>query len=101
MKPTLTATAPVSLRRGLGLALQRAQLQPARDDPVPTVELRIETGVSGHIHPAICISKKGTLVAVYCKSEYQPYLIQTIEEDFDMHYSPDTGGTRVLPSAGE
>ncbi len=39
-------------------------------DPV-----RIETGVSGHIHPALCITKKGTLVAVYCKSEYQPYLI--------------------------
>jgi ubiquinol-cytochrome c reductase cytochrome b subunit len=26
---------------------------------------------------------------------------KTIEEDFDMHYSPDTGGTRVLPAAGE
>jgi ubiquinol-cytochrome c reductase cytochrome b subunit len=26
---------------------------------------------------------------------------RTIEEDFDMHYSPDTGGTRVLPAAGE
>jgi hypothetical protein len=37
--------------------------------------VRIETGVSGHIHPALCISKKGTLVAVYCKSEYRPYLI--------------------------
>jgi glycerophosphoryl diester phosphodiesterase len=37
--------------------------------------VRIETGVSGHIHPALCITKKGTLVAVYCKSEYKPYLI--------------------------
>jgi len=37
--------------------------------------VRIETGVSGHIHPALCITKKGTLVAVFCKSEYQPYLI--------------------------
>jgi ubiquinol-cytochrome c reductase cytochrome b subunit len=26
---------------------------------------------------------------------------KTIEEDFDMHYSPETGGTRALPSAGE
>jgi ubiquinol-cytochrome c reductase cytochrome b subunit len=26
---------------------------------------------------------------------------KTIEEDFDMHYSPETGGTRVLPAAGE
>src|SRR5690606_7525394 len=26
---------------------------------------------------------------------------KAIEEDFDQHYSPDTGGTRVLPTAGE
>ncbi|MSQ96665.1 MAG: exo-alpha-sialidase [Gemmataceae bacterium] len=44
----------------------------ASDLPAP---VRIETGVSGHIHPALCITKKGTLVAVYCKSEYKPYLI--------------------------
>lgn len=37
--------------------------------------VRIETGVSGHIHPALCMTRKGTLIAVYCKSEYQPYLI--------------------------
>ena len=37
--------------------------------------IRIETSVSGHIHPALCITKKGTLVAAYCKSEYKPYLI--------------------------
>src|SRR5688572_4389460 len=42
-------------------------------DLLPLV--RIESGVSGHIHPALCITKKGTLVAVFCKSEYQPYLI--------------------------
>src|SRR5262245_13895430 len=37
--------------------------------------IRIDSGVSGHIHPALAITKKGTLVAVYCKSEYKPYLI--------------------------
>jgi hypothetical protein len=37
--------------------------------------VRIDTGVSGHIHPALCITKKGALVAVYCKSEYRPYLL--------------------------
>jgi hypothetical protein len=37
--------------------------------------VRIDHGVSGHIHPALCTTKKGTLVAVYCKSEYQPYLL--------------------------
>jgi BNR/Asp-box repeat len=40
--------------------------------PMP---VRIETGVSGHIHPALCITKKGTLVAVYCKKEYAPYFL--------------------------
>src|SRR6266704_869820 len=33
--------------------------------------VRIESGVSGHIHPALAITNKGTLVAVYCKSEYK------------------------------
>jgi hypothetical protein len=46
----------------------------ARDTGL-SVPVRIDSGVSGHIHPALCISKKGTLVAVYCKSEYRPYLI--------------------------
>ena len=37
--------------------------------------VRIGSGVSGHIHPALCVTKKGTLVAVYCESEFKPYLI--------------------------
>lgn len=37
--------------------------------------VRIESGVSGHIHPALCISSKGTLVAAFCKTEYMPHLI--------------------------
>jgi hypothetical protein len=37
--------------------------------------VRIDSGVSGHIHPALAVTKKGTLVAVYCRSEYKPYLI--------------------------
>ena len=40
--------------------------------PIP---VRIDSGVSGHIHPALAFTKKGTLVGVYCKSEYKPYLI--------------------------
>lgn len=43
-----------------------------KDLPPP---VRIGTGVSGHIHPALCITKNGTLVAVYCQSEYRPYLM--------------------------
>src|SRR5579863_9773071 len=65
------------MRKTLGLAcacvLSAAPLF-AQDTDLPT-PVRIETGVSGHIHPALCISRKGTLVAVYCKSEYKPYLI--------------------------
>src|ERR1051326_8081013 len=45
----------------------------AQNTDLPLV--RIDSGVSGHIHPALCLTKKGTLVAVYCKSEYKPYLI--------------------------
>jgi len=41
----------------------------------PAPPVRVETGVSGHIHPALCITSKGTLVAVFCKAEYKPYLI--------------------------
>jgi hypothetical protein len=37
-------------------------------------DVRLETGISGHIHPALACSKKGTLLAVYCKKEYAPYL---------------------------
>ena len=51
--------------------------------------VRIESGVSGHIHPALCISKKGTLVAVFCKSEYKPYLLTR---------STDGGKTWAMPT---
>jgi hypothetical protein len=70
------------------------------DLPAP---VRIETGVSGHIHPALCITKKGTLVAVYCKSEYQPYLI-TRSTDGGKTWSkpalfPHTAKTQVYPGS--
>jgi hypothetical protein len=37
--------------------------------------VRIESGVGGHIHPALCITSKSTLVAVFCKKERTPHLI--------------------------
>lgn len=37
--------------------------------------VRIDSGVSGHIHPVLGVTRKGTLVGAYCKSEYKPYLI--------------------------
>jgi hypothetical protein len=42
-------------------------------EPSPLV--RIDSGVGGHIHPALCLTRKGTLVAVWCQSEYRPYLL--------------------------
>ncbi|MSU77498.1 MAG: exo-alpha-sialidase [Gemmataceae bacterium] len=72
----------------------------AQDSALP---VRIETGVSGHIHPALCVSKKGTLVAVYCKSEYKPYLV-TRSTDAGKTWSkptlfPHTVNTQVYPGS--
>lgn len=52
--------------------LGTAALPAAADMPV---SVRLESGVSGHIHPALCVTSKGTLVAAFCKSEYKPYLL--------------------------
>jgi hypothetical protein len=82
------------------LLLTSASLAQGTDLPQP---VRIESGVSGHIHPALCITKKGTLVAVYCKSEYQPYLI-TRSTDAGKTWSkpalfPHTVKTQVYPGS--
>jgi len=37
--------------------------------------VRLESGVSGHIHPSLCVCKNGVLVAIFCKSEFKPCLI--------------------------
>jgi hypothetical protein len=65
--------------------------------------VRLESGVSGHIHPALCRTKKGTLVAVFCKSEYKPYLI-TRSTDGGKSWSaptpfPHTVSTQVYPGS--
>lgn len=72
----------------------------AAELPPPT---RIETGVSGHIHPALCVTPKGTLVAVYCKSEFMPYLL-TRSTDGGQTWSkpelfPHTVKTQVYPGS--
>src|SRR5213083_2363691 len=72
----------------------------AADMPPP---VRIDSGVSGHIHPALCVTKKGTLVAVFCKSEYQPYLI-TRSTDGGKTWSspalfPPTAKTPIYPGS--
>jgi hypothetical protein len=37
--------------------------------------VRIGSGVSGHIHPAACVTKKGTVIVSYCQSEAKDLLI--------------------------
>lgn len=65
--------------------------------------VRIDSGVSGHIHPALCVTKKGTLVAVYCKSEYKPYLITRSTDGGKTWSKPDlfphTVKTQVYPGS--
>ena len=65
--------------------------------------VRIDSGVSGHIHPALAVTGKGTLVAVYCKSEYKPYLISR-SSDGGKTWSkpvlfPHTVKTQVYPGS--
>lgn len=66
----------------------------AQNTELPT-PVRIETGVSGHIHPALCLTKKGTLVAVYCKSEYKPYLITRSTDGGKTWSKPELFGPTV------
>src|SRR5687767_14623531 len=47
----------------------------AQDKPV-----RIASGVSGHIHPAVCVTKKGTVVVFYSQADYRD-LRQTTSSD--------------------
>jgi hypothetical protein len=47
----------------LALALSPCQ---SGDAPKP---VRIASGASGHIHPAVCVSKKGTLVVIFSQSD--------------------------------
>ena len=73
----------------------------AETNPSPPV--RIETGVSGHIHPALCVTAKGTLVGVFCKSEFKPYLL-TRSTDGGRTWTkptlfPPTAQTAVYPGS--
>jgi hypothetical protein len=93
------------MRKQLGPVLAWVLFAPAlfaQDADLPP-PVRIDSGVSGHIHPALGISKKGTLVAVYCKSEYKPYLI-TRSTDGGKTWSkpslfPHTIATQVYPGS--
>lgn len=89
------------MRHSLLSLLSLCAILPALHAQEPIV--RIDTGVSGHIHPALCVTKKGTLVAVYCKKEYAPYLL-TRSTDGGKTWSkpelfPHTIKTQVYPGS--
>jgi hypothetical protein len=93
------------MRKTLGIMVTWALFAPTlfSQDTGLSAPVRIETGVSGHIHPALCITNKGTLVGVYCKSEYKPYLI-TRSTDGGKTWSkpalfPPTEKTQVYPGS--
>jgi BNR/Asp-box repeat len=65
--------------------------------------VRLDTGVSGHIHPALCLTRKGTLIAVYCQAEFKPHRI-TRSTDGGKTWSeptlfPHTVNTQVYPGS--
>jgi len=83
----------------LALLVMPALLAPP-DLPAP---VRLETGVSGHIHPALCLTKTGTLVAVYCKAEYKPHLLTRSTDGGKTWSKPEpfahTAETQVYPGS--
>src|SRR5438128_771089 len=62
---------------------------PAGDAPKP---VRIASGISGHIHPAACISKKGTVVVIFGQSDFK---------DLRVTRSTDAGSTWTTPEPFE
>ena len=59
-------------------------------DDWPPKPIRIDRGVSGHIHPAAYLTKKGTVLVAYCRSDYK---------DMRLTRSADGGRTWSEPVA--
>jgi hypothetical protein len=56
----------------LALTFVFANTVRAEEKPIGVSDrVRIASGVSGHIHPALCLTKKGALVAIYGRIEYK------------------------------
>lgn len=53
----------VALLTGFGLTAATA------DEPQGPI--RIASGVSGHIHPAVCVTRSGTIVVIYSQSDFK------------------------------
>lgn len=94
----------VMIARTLSLcaSLTFAVALPAQDAGLPP-PVRLETGVSGHIHPALAVTPRGTLVAVFCKSEFKPHLITRSTDGGRSWAKPElfspTIGTDVYPGS--
>lgn len=72
------------------IALFTATSPTRADDAAKPV--RITTGVSGHIHPAACVSKKGTIVVIFGQSDMK---------DLRVTRSSDGGATWEKPTPFE
>src|SRR5262245_8784407 len=51
--------------------------------------VRIASGVSGHIHPAICVSKKGTVVVIFSQSDMKDLRISRSTDGGDTWSKPE------------
>jgi len=71
----IISSAALMLWLGSLTAISEGQDRPAAERAV-----RIGSGVSGHIHPAVCIAKSGVIVVIYGKSDYKD-LRQTVSKD--------------------
>ncbi len=61
---------PICIVASIALAINSASL--AQDAPIGVKDrVRIASGVSGHIHPALCLTKKGTIIAIFSQSDYK------------------------------
>src|SRR5262249_44368124 len=61
-------------------------------EPKEEVPIRIASDVSGHIHPAACVTKKGTVFVIFGKRDYK---------DLKLTRSADGGKTWTEPVAFE
>jgi Neuraminidase (sialidase) len=67
-------------------------VQVRAEDDWPPKPLRLASKVSGHVHPAACVSKKGTVIVVFSQSDMK---------DLRLTRSTDGGKTWSAPAAFE
>src|SRR5437867_737749 len=72
--PRLLANAELLMRKRI-LLIVTAVLVPfpssAQEQKLPDGMVRIASGVSGHIHPAACVAKSGTVVVIFSQADFK------------------------------